>query len=189
MASIAQDVVRRHRLTVNDYQRMGEAGIFPENTRVELIEGEIIDMAPIGSLHAGTVKRLIRVLDRAVGDAAIVSAQDPVVLGDYSEPQPDVALLRPREDFYASSHPQPEDILLIVEVSDTTLRYDREVKVPLYARHNVPEVWLINLEDQQLELFHSPGAEGYREIRILKQPGLITPKLLPGIEVNLAGLF
>ncbi|MDQ3564751.1 MAG: Uma2 family endonuclease [Pseudomonadota bacterium] len=130
MSRAAREFFHRHRLTVDDYQRMGEAGILDRNARVELIAGEIIDMAPIGSLHAGTVKRLIRMLERTVGDAAVLSVQDPIVLGPYSEPEPDVALLKPREDFYTTAHPVPDDVLLIIEVADTTVRYDREVKVP-----------------------------------------------------------
>ena len=123
----------RHRLTVTDFHRMGEAGIFHEDARVELIEGDIIDMAPIGSSHAGVVKRLARLLMQGVGDKAIVSVQDPVILGPRSEPEPDIALLRPREDYYTRAHPTPGDILLIVEVAESSLTYDREVISQLLA--------------------------------------------------------
>ncbi len=189
MASTAQDLLQRHRLTVADYHRMGETGILRPDARVELIEGEIIDMAPIGSPHASTVKRLIQLLTEAVHRTAIVSAQDPIILGDFAEPQPDLALLRPREDYYAGCHPGPEDILLVIEVADTTLRYDRQVKAPLYARHGIPELWLINLEERQLETYQGPNPNGYREIRILKEPGVIVPVSLPGVGIDLSGLF
>jgi Uma2 family endonuclease len=108
----------KHRLTVADYHKMGEAGIFDEDARVELIEGELFDMPPIGSGHAGVVMIFIRLFTRAVGDLAIVGAQTPIVLGAESEPQPDILLLKPRDDFYTRSHPTPEDVLLLIEVAD-----------------------------------------------------------------------
>ena len=189
MTTIAQDFFHRHRLTVDDFHRMGEAGIFHEDSRVELIAGEIIDRAPIGSQHGGAVKRLLRLFDRAVGDAAIVSAQDPVILGPYSEPQPDIALLRPRDDFYASSHPRPEDVFLIVEVADTSLRYDREIKAPLYARHGIPEVWLVDLENKRLTTFRMPAGQDYQDVQVIERLHAVTPHLLPAIQLDLSGLF
>ncbi|MGH8470646.1 MAG: Uma2 family endonuclease [Gammaproteobacteria bacterium] len=164
MSRAARELFHRHRLTVSDYQRMGETGILDQNARVELIAGEIIDMAPIGSLHAGTVNRLIRMLQRTIGDAAVLSVQNPIVLGPYSEPEPDVALLKPREDFYTATHAVPDDVLLIIEVADTTVRYDREVKVPLYASTGIPEVWLIDLPRKAIEVCRQPTAQGYREV-------------------------
>lgn len=189
MTTIAQDFFHRHRLTVDDFHCMGKAGILPEDSRVELIEGGIIDMAPIGSQHAGAVKRLLRLFDRAVGDAAIVSAQDPIMLGTYSEPQPDIALLRPRDDFYASSHPRPEDVLLIIEVADTSLRYDREIKLPLYARHGIPEVWLVDLENKRLTIFRVPVERDYQDVRVIERLHAVAPQLLPAVKLDLSGLF
>jgi Uma2 family endonuclease len=180
---------QRHRLTIGDYHRMGEAGILTEDSRVELIEGALIDMAPIGSPHAGMVKRLNRIFDRAVGSQAIVSVQDPVLLGQYSEPQPDIALLRPRDDFYAKSHPHPKDVLLIVEVADSSLRYDREVKIPLYARHGIPEVWLVDVEKKQLTVFHTPAQQAYREEIQPETAGIFQLTCLPEIKIDLSGLF
>jgi len=120
----------RHRFTVEEYHRMGQAGILSEDDRVELIEGEIVEMAPVGSRHAACVKRLNALLSRRAGGRALVSVQDPIRLGEHSEPQPDLALLKPREDFYAAAHPGPEDVLLVIEVAETSLEYDREVKLP-----------------------------------------------------------
>ena len=189
MATIATPVTTRHRLTVADFHRMADVGIFQEDDRVELIEGEIIDMAPIGSGHAGTVMALNRLLARALGDRAIVLVQSPVVLPEHSEPEPDLALLRPRQDFYRSGHPLPGDILLIIEVADTRLAYDRDVKIPLYARHGIPEVWLVDLEDRRLHVYTSPSASGYLECRILAAPGMLAPAELPACPVDLSGLF
>lgn len=189
MASTAQDLVRKHRLTVADYRRMAEAGIFDEDSRVELIDGEIIDMSPIGSAHAGTVNRLIQSFGRAIGQAAVLSVQNPVILGEFSEPEPDIALLRPRDDFYTSAHPGPEDVLLIVEISQSSLRYDREVKIPLYARHDIPEVWLIDVEDKQIGLYREPAASAYQNVVDPAPLGTVTPQLLPEIAVDLSGLF
>jgi hypothetical protein len=135
----------RRLFTVAEYHKMAEAGILSEDDRVELLEGEIVAMSPIGSRHAGTVKRLLdQFIPLQGARRVILSVQDPIRLGEYSEPQPDLALLRPRADFYASSHPGPEDVLLIIEVADQSAAVDREVKVPLYARWGIPEVcWWI----------------------------------------------
>ena len=126
--------IARHCFTVAEFERMGEAGVFPYGARLELIEGEIVEMSPIGSRHAACVKFLSRFMNRAVGDIALVSTQDPIQLDEFSEPQPDVALLRLRDDFYRGAHPTPADVFLIIEVADTTVEYDRLVKVPLYAK-------------------------------------------------------
>src|SRR5438309_8182250 len=120
---------QKHYFNVDEYYRMAEAGLLSEDDRVELIEGEIIEMSPIGSTHGGTVKRSSTFLNRKLGDAVIVSVQDPVRLNGFSEPQPDIALLKPRKDFYSNSHPTPEDVLLVIEVADTSLQYDRAVKL------------------------------------------------------------
>jgi Uma2 family endonuclease len=168
---------------------MGEAGLFGEDDRVELIEGEIVETTPIGSRHAGTVKRLIRLLGQSVGDQAIVAAQDPLRLGPRSETQPDIALLRPRDDFYTTSHPGPADVLLVVEVAEASLRYDREVKIPLYARHDIPVVWLVDLTVGQLTVCEEPGVGGYRQLRSVGDLRAVAVPGLPGLSVDLSGLF
>lgn len=189
MSAIADDALPRHRLRVEDFHRVAEAGVFHEDERVELIEGDIIDMAPIGSAHAGAVKRLGNLIKLAVGPTAIVSVQDPVVLGSYSEPRPDVAVLRPRDDFYSASHPGAEAVLLIVEVAEQSLRYDREIKIPLYARHGVPEVWLVDLVNKQLVIHRLPSPEGYRSINAAMALTRVTVEAIPGVELDLQNLF
>lgn len=157
---------------------MGKAGVFHVDDRVELINGEIVDMTPIGSRHASVVARLSRSLTWTVGDAALVWTQNPVVLGEASETQPDIALLRPRSDFYAGAHPRPADVLLLIEVADTSMRYDREVKIPLYARHSIPEVWLVDLGRASIAAYRDPAESGYQDatrldnLRCARLPGL-----------------
>jgi Uma2 family endonuclease len=147
---------RRHRLTVADYYRMGEAGILAPDARVELIDGEIIDMAPPGDLHAGTVDQLVALLSRGIGDRALLRVQNPISIDGYSEPQPDIALLRPRADYYKTSRPRPQDVWLVIEVADTSLRHDRDEKMPLYARSAIAEAWLVDLVDRQLTRYRNP---------------------------------
>ena len=158
--------VVRHRFTVEEYHKMAEAGLLSEDDRVELIEGEVIEMAPIGSRHHACVMRLDELLRRpGVPGGYIVSVQGPVRLDEGNELQPDLALLRRRPDFYAGELPKPEVVLLIVEVSDTTLSYDRDVKLPRYARAGVPEVWIVDLEGRRIESHSAPSAEGYGDSR------------------------
>ncbi|MGH8575763.1 MAG: Uma2 family endonuclease [Gammaproteobacteria bacterium] len=189
MSAVLHTEVRRHRLTSDEFHRMGEAGILRADERVELIDGEVIDMAPIGSNHAGTVGFLAKRLERAVGDSALVFVQNPLALAAASEPQPDLMLLKARADFYRSAHPRPDDVLLIVEVADTTLTYDRDIKMPLYARHGIPGVWLVDLANKRLHVFTSPSDPGYLESRSLARPGLLATAALPGSPVDLRGLF
>lgn len=144
---------------------MGEAGVFGEGDRVELIEGEIIEMSPIGSPHAARVKRLNRLLVRRLGTRAIVQVQDPVVLSRFSEPEPDLAVLKPRVDFYAAKHPEPADVLLIVEVADTSRSFDRTVKAPLYARTGIRELWVVDVIDEVIEVHRKPQRGTYRDVR------------------------
>jgi Uma2 family endonuclease len=152
--------VTRWRFTVHDYHRMGEAGILHEDDRVELIEGELVEMTAIGTRHFSCVNRLTRLLVMNVGDEAIVSVQNPVRLNEYNEPQPDVTVIRTRD--YRESLPMPEDVLLLIEVSDTTIAYDRRVKLPLYARAGIGEVWIVNLPGETIERYTEPLEEGYR---------------------------
>ncbi|HHW44328.1 Uma2 family endonuclease [Desulfofundulus thermobenzoicus] len=179
----------RRRFTVEDYHRMGEAGIFSENDRVELIEGEIVEMTPIGSRHAGYVDRLVRIFFRALGDRVQVRVQNPVRLGKHSEPQPDVALLKPRIDFYAASHPEPRDVLLVVEVVEGSASYDREVKVPLYARTGIEEVWLVDLAKGCVEVYRNPGGGGYAEMRQLWRGDCLAPAAFPDAVVAVKDLL
>ncbi|MCA1594329.1 MAG: Uma2 family endonuclease, partial [Acidobacteria bacterium] len=145
-----------------EYERMGVAGIFSEDDRVELIEGEIVEMSPIGKRHAACVGRLTQILALLLQRQVILWIQNPIQLSDFSEPQPDIALLKPRDDFYEHSLPTANDILLLIEVSDTTLEYDRQIKLPLYARSGVPEVWIVNLPDEQIETHAHPSGGSYQ---------------------------
>jgi Uma2 family endonuclease len=157
--------LQRLQFTVDEYHRMAEAGILTDEDRVELIEGEIVQMSPIGRRHAACVNRLNRLFSQRLGACAIVAVQNPVELSSRSEPQPDLALLQPRPDFYESGHPQPEDVLLLVEVADTTAESDREVKLPLYARSAIAEVWLVDIERQCLEVYLMPSLNKYQNVR------------------------
>jgi Uma2 family endonuclease len=189
MSTPAADLYRRHRFTAEEYHRMGEAGLFGEDDRVELIEGEIVEMTPIGSRHAGTVIRLNRLLGQAVGNRAIVAAQSPLRLDVASEPEPDIALLRPRDDFYTTSHPGPADVLLLIEVAEASLRYDREVKIPLYARHGISAVWLVDLAGRELTAHQQPAGNGYQQIRVVTDLAAVELPGLSDLAVDLSGLF
>lgn len=178
-----------YRFTVEDYHRMAEAGILGEDDRVELIEGEIVEMPPIGSPHGGTVKALIHLFSKAVGDRAIVSVQDPARLSDISEPQPDLMLLRPRPDFYRNSHATPADVLLLVEVADTSAAYDRSVKLPLYARVGIPEYWLVDLERGVLEVYRSPEDDRYADLQELRSGARVAPASLPDVELEVGEIL
>lgn len=156
--------IAKYSFTADEYERMGEAGIFPPGARLELIEGEIYEMSPIGSPHAACVKFLSRLLNELFGKELIVGVQDPVRLNDFSEPQTDLTLLRWREDFYRSAHPTPEDVLLVVEVADTTAVTDRSVKIPLYAKSGVAEAWLVNIPDERVEIYSDPSGGEYRRV-------------------------
>jgi Uma2 family endonuclease len=177
-----------YRFTREDYDAMIAAGILDENDRVELIAGEILNKMPIGSTHASTVKRLNRIFSNRVRDRAIISIQDPIALDDFSEPEPDVALLAPRADLYEASHPAPADIYLIVEVADSSLRFDRERKIPLYAKAQIPEVWLVDLVEKNLTRFRKPIHGAYAEIsRHVSGEGIPIPQA-PGVEIAISEL-
>lgn len=189
MSASTEEPVRRRRFNVADYRRMGEAGILGEDERVELIDGEIIEMTPIGSPHGGRVKQLNYLLVRAVGEHAIVAAQDPVILGDRSEPEPDLALLRPRPDFYKESHPRAADVLLLIEVADTSLEKDRLIKVPLYARHGIPQTWIVDTEHRCVVRFAEPRDGRYQTQDEIDLSEPVPLPGLPGCAVDLSGLF
>lgn len=175
--------------TVDEYYGMARTGLLHEGDRVELIEGEVIQMAAIGSHHAGCVKRLTRFFAGSPAELLTLSVQDPVRLGEYSEPEPDVMLLRPRSDFYAGDHPRPADVLLLIEVADTTLVWDRRRKVPLYAASGILEVWLVNLVEDIVEVFWDPTPEGYRSTRMARAGDSVSPQALPALSVAVADIL
>lgn len=173
---MAVEVLRRS-FTVDEYHRMGEAGILREDDRVELIEGELITMTPIGSRHAACVARLVAQMSKMQAKA-IVWVQNPIRLGEHSEPQPDVALLRPRADFYAAFHPSSDAVLLVVEVGETSTAYDRTVKLPIYARVSIPEVWLVDLAEERIEVYRQSASQGYQDVRTFRRGELLAPLAL-----------
>jgi Uma2 family endonuclease len=181
--------VARHRFSVEQYESMAEKGLLAPDARVELIEGVIVDMAAIGSRHAGTVKRLIRALTSAVGGRAILQVQDPLRLGDFSEPEPDLALLKPRDDFYTGSTPTAADALLVIEVSQTSAAYDRDIKLPLYATHGVPEVWIVDLDAGLVRLYRRPEGARYADVTSTPAPGATPLHMLDGVSIDLTGVL
>lgn len=179
---------QRHRLTVDEHYGMADAGLLAPDARVELIEGGIFDLAPQKSRHASVVNVLAARLREAVGGRAWVTSHTPLRLTLRSEPEPDLMLLRVRADAYRDSHPTAADVLLLIEVADSSARYDREVKVPLYARHGVAEVWLVDVDAQSVRFYRRPDHETYTDITASETPGSTA---LPHLadEVGLSGLL
>lgn len=173
----------RRRFTVTEFHRLGEAGILDADERVELIDGGIVELSPIRSRHAACVGRLNQLLVGQAGGRIIVRVQDPVLLDERTEPQPDLALVRARPDFYAARHPGPAEILLLVEVSDATTDYDRGVKVPAYARAGIPETWLVDLGAEAVEVYRTPSPRGYTETQSLRRGDFLP---VPGLDITLA---
>jgi len=173
-----------HRFTVDEYHRMAEVGILTEDDRVELLDGQIVAMTPIGPPHAGCVTRLTRLLTRALGDAATVSIQNPVVLGAHWEPEPDVAVLAFRADGYAARHPGPRDVLLLIEVVDSSTHIDRRLKLPAYAAAGIPEAWLADLPADRIEVHRDPTPQGYAAVRIAERGDTVTPLALEGVSLR-----
>jgi len=187
--NIPEIELARHRLTVDEYYRMAELGILAPDARVELIEGEIIDMPPQGSRHAAIVSRLNARIVTATGSAAIVRCQMPIRLGARSEPEPDFAIVKPDELHYARAHPVADEVLLLIEISHNTINYDRHVKIPLYARHAILEAWVIDVEARRLHLCRNPRAGSYRDVSVLDRPANLCPVSLPSLAIDLSGII
>ena len=179
----------KHLTNLDEWRKMGEANIFSPESRVELINGEIIDMAPIGSNHAGHLKRINKLFTRLMPDNLITGVQDPLQLGDLSEPEPDFMLLKPNPDFYTSRHPIANDVLLLVEIADSSLKFDQIQKLRLYALHNIPEYWLLNLNDVCLEVYKKPHGEVYAEKTTLYSGDSITLSQLTNITIQVADIL
>jgi Uma2 family endonuclease len=175
--------VKRHRFTAREFRAMAEAGVLGEDDRVELVDGEIVDMAPIGSRHLSCVVALTHLLVELAQGRYFVSVQNPVRLSERDEPQPDLTLLRRRPDPAAPSPPNPEDVLAVVEVSDTTLSYDRNVKLPLYARAGISEAWVIDLKAGNVEVHSEPSPEGYGESRAFGSDERVASGTVEGLSV------
>lgn len=184
---LAATGVTRRRFTVDEYHRMAEVGILHEDDRVELVEGEIVEMTPIGSRHFACVLELTRLVGGQIGDEVRLSIQNPVRLGERLEPQPDVALLKARD--YAGSLPGPEDVLLLIEVSDTSISYDRDVKLPLYARAGIPEVWIVDLVNEAVERYTEPTTDGYRRLERVRRRETLRSEAFPALVLPVAAVL
>lgn len=185
----SETALERHRWTIAEYRHMAETGTLSSDARVELIDGEIIDMAPIGPAHAGIVDQLTQLLLQAVAGTAIVRVQNPIELSDDSEPEPDLTLLRPRADFYKRRLPGAEDVLLAIEVADSTLVRDRDVKRALYARHGIPEYWIVDIRDEQILTFRDPVGDIYGCESTMDDIRAVQIYALADVRIDLSGLF
>lgn len=181
--------VTRKRFTADEYEQIIAAGVITEDDRVELLEGEIVEMSPIGPSHAACVARLTSQLYHLGHADIIIRVQDPIRLADYSLPQPDIAVVQWRGDFYASGHPEAEDVLLLVEVAESSLSYDRDLKLPVYARAGIPEVWIVALLPQMVEVYRAPGEHGYTETFQLRRGDTIAALHLPGLRLPVDGIL
>jgi Uma2 family endonuclease len=181
--------VQRRRLSTSEYHRMAEVGILKEDDRVELIEGELVAMTPIGTRHAGTLARLIRLFIPVIGNSTVLWPQNPVRLDRRNEPQPDLALLLPRKDDYRTRIPGPSDVLLLIEVADSTVEYDRKVKMPLYARSGIVESWLVDLDEGVVEVHRDPQEGRYTSVTEHGPGQTLSPERLPGLALDLTELF
>ena len=179
----------KHRFSVQDYYRMAETGVLRPDARVELLDGEIIDMSPIGAFHGSVTKFLNQFFSASSKGRWIVGVQDPAQLDDHSEPQPDLTLLKPSANFYRNGHPRPADVFLLVEISDTTLEKDQEVKLPAYARAGIAEIWIVNLNEQTIEVYRQPHFAGYGSKTILCAGDKASPQAFPDVSLDVAELL
>jgi Uma2 family endonuclease len=182
-------VPTQHRFSVMDYHRLAESGVLSPAARVELLDGRIIDMLPIGPFHAGLVKRLSRLFSLKAKVRWTVAIKDPVQLDDFSEPEPDLMLLKPAADDYTNRHPRPKDVFLLIEVADLTLEYDREIKLPAYGRAGIAEVWIVNLVYATIEIYREPHATGYASMIVLRSGEVAKPQAFPDVSVNVEELL
>lgn len=177
--------VPKRRFTVEEYYRLAEVGILGPEDKVELINGEIVKMSPIGPKHAGIVNRIMRFFQMLLGEKYLISVQNPVRLSTYSEPEPDIAVLYPRSDHYTSRHPQPKDVALIIEVSDSTFEYDTKIKLPLYAEAEIKEYWIIDLQKDQILVHTEPVGSTYQKQSVFQRGDTLTSPSLPtGVVVE-----
>jgi Uma2 family endonuclease len=186
----ATDGLVPHRFTVADYYRMAEAGILDEDDRVELLGGQVVDMSPIGPPHASAVDACGEAFaPLVVARRVTVRTQNPLALGEYDEPQPDVAVVRPRPDRYATGHPGAADVLLLIEVAETSLAYDQRTKAAVYAAVGIREVWVLNLPERVLEVYRAPGPLGYEDRQAHQRGERVAPLAFPELELAVADLL
>jgi Uma2 family endonuclease len=176
-------------LTAAEFMECAARGVYGDDPRIELIRGKVVRMAPIGARHAGCVALLNTLLVQALAGRAQVRGQSPMWLSLIDMPQPDILIVRPRADFYYAAHPMPPDILLAVEVAETSSRFDRGIKTPLYARAGVVETWIVDLKGRLVEAHRRPTHNGYKEVRLLRPGRILAPDAFPDIQLPVAGLF
>jgi Uma2 family endonuclease len=181
--------VLKYLFSIDDYYRMAEAGILPPDSRVELIRGEVVEMSPLNAPHAECVDQLARMFSRSVADRARIRVQNPIQIPPHSHPQPDLVLAKVRPEGYRDRHPEPQEVLLLIEVCHTSLAYDRDVKVPLYAEAGIPEVWLVDLNERKVTVYSAPEENGYGKTTEVSSGGSLTPGLLSGIELAVDSLL
>jgi len=179
----------RTRVSADRYQKMVATGVLTKYDRVELIDGDMLNMAPIGPPHSAVVARLTKQFVLSVVDSAIVSPGGSIRLGDYSVPQPDLMLLKPRADFYAGQIPTPSDVLLLVEVSESSLAFDQSTKRALYARHGVAEYWVVDIPGKRVHVYREPAADGYTEAVERSSSDVVSPRAIPAVQLVAGTLF
>jgi Uma2 family endonuclease len=182
-------VLTRHKFSTNDYHQMIELGILTKDDHVELINGEIIAMAAIGSHHSGCTNKSSQFFNKRLSARVIVSTQNPIALEDGTEPEPDIALLIPRDDFYAKGHPTPADIFFVLEIADTSFLYDKEVKLMKYARASIAEAWLLNLNQDEILACRDPSSDGYQGIQTIQRGQTLSLLAFPDITVSVDDLL
>lgn len=182
-------VLATHRFSIAEYYRMAETGVLKPDARVELLNGQIIDISPIGPFHGSVTKYLNQIFTEASRGRWIVQVQDPVRLDDQSEPQPDLALVKRSSDFYRNRHPQPEDVFLLIEVSEFTLALDRGEKLSAYGRAGIPELWIVNLIELTVEIYREPHFTGYEKKTVLRPGDKASPAAFPDISIDVAELL
>jgi len=180
---------QRKLITIDDYARMIEAGAFRKNRRVELIDGEVREMSAIGPLHLGVVIRLTNILTKQLADRALVSVQNPVILNDFTEPEPDFVILRLKETFYQDAVPTPKDVLLLIEVSDSSLEYDRDDKVPRYAEMGIPEVWIVDVHGQEVLQYSHPDRGAYQDVQALSRDDELVSVEIESLHLRVDDIF
>ncbi len=177
------------KITVAQYEQMGETGFLQADERVELLGGNIVDMSPIGRRHAAFVSRLHQIFNDVLTKKIIIWAQNPVILDDYSEPEPDLVILKAKADFYESAKPIAEDVFLLVEISDSTLAKDRNIKIPLYAEANIQEVWLVNLNEDMVEVYRHPAGDKYNSFNTYKLGDNLSILAFPDVQITVDQIF
>lgn len=175
-----------YRFTVDEYYRMAEADILSEDDRVELLDGQLTVKEPPGPPHSAHVAKLTRLFVRLLGDRAIVRPQDPLRIDDLNHPEPDLAIVKPREDFYARAHPGPKDVLLLIEVAVSSAAGDRRIKTPLYARAGIAEFWLVDVPGLFVEVYREPNAGGFRHCERLGRDESVVPAAFPDLEIDVS---